>query len=124
MSNTSSSSPSSESLCAMLDYLQHEVQMAKTVEDINAILTVLKAMFTEPATVNAVCGLPNIRAEMRSNAPSQDYNVSTNVPISLISTFYELSDKLNHLQVEDPESFGNASRALSWLAGDRPRTTD
>ncbi len=66
--------------------------------------------------MNAVYGLPHLRAELRSPSDAQACNVATNVPMSLVSTFYDLSDKMNNLQVEDPETFQNASKALHWLA--------
>lgn len=110
---------SSGTLCAVLDYLQEEAQQAETSEDINAILDVLRAVLTEPQTVNTVYGLPNIRAEIQGMAPSpiaSPCNVSTNVPSSLVSTFYDLSCKMNQLHIEDPDTFENASKALHWLA--------
>jgi hypothetical protein len=116
MGNNLQTNLSSATLHAMLDYLQEEIQMAETVDDINAIFTMLKSMFTEPATINTVRGLPHIRAEVRNMSSNSPYNVATNVPHSLVSTFYDLSDKMNFLQTRDPEMFNNASKALNWLA--------
>jgi len=107
---------SQENFHAMLDYIQGEVEQAETAEQIADVLKVIKAMLTDKHPVNAVKGLPNIRAEYMMNQPVQAWNVSTNVPESLISTFYDLSDKMNKLQNEDPETFHNASNALHWLA--------
>jgi hypothetical protein len=105
---------SEDTMNHMLEYLHDEIRMAKSKEDICAILEIVKTMFSEPSTINTVKGLPSIRAEIR-RPPS--YNVATNVPKSLVATFYELSETLNQLQDEDPESFRNASKALNWLAG-------
>lgn len=116
MGNKLQTNLSSATLHAMLDYLQEEIQLAETADDINAIFTMLKSMFTEPATLNTVHGLPHIRAEIRNMSNHSRYNVSTNVPRSLVATFYDLSDKMNLLQTRDPETFNNASKALNWLA--------
>lgn len=115
---------SPETLYAMLDYLQDEVNSANSVDEITDVLTLFKTMFSEPLTVNTVRGLPNIRAEVRGRASANAYNVATNVPLSLVSTFYSLSDKMNKLQSDDPETFNNASKALHWLARREDRTTN
>jgi len=107
---------SQENFHAMLDYIQCEVEQAESAEQIADVLKIIKAMLTDKHPVNAVKGLPNVRAEYMMNQPVQAWNVSTNVPESLISTFYDLSDKMNKLQNEDPETFHNASNALHWLA--------
>jgi len=111
--STQSDQNTPEGLHAMLDYLQEEARNAETVEDLADVLKVVKAMMSEKAPINAVQGLPNIRAEV---TPLHDHNVSTTVPESLVSTFYDLSDRMNQLQSEDPETFSNASNALHWLA--------
>jgi len=100
----------------MLAYLEEEVEQAENAEQIADVLRVIKAMLTDKHPVNAVKGLANIRAEFMMNTPVRGWNVATNVPESLISTFYDLSDKMNKLQDEDPETFHNASNALHWLA--------
>ena len=111
---------SPETLHAMLDYMQDEINNASSADEITAVLTLFKTMFSEPLTVNTVRGLPNIRAEVQTHNP-QSYNVATNVPPSLVSTFYTLSDKMNLLQCQDPETFNNASKALLWLANGEDR---
>jgi len=104
-------------LNAMLEYLQDEAERVQTVDDFADLLQVAKAMLTECSPVNAVQGLPNIRAEvMPMGRSGQDVNFATWVPESLVSTFYDLSDRMNQLQVEDPETFDNAANALHWLA--------
>jgi len=116
MSISDNNQPSQASFHAMLDYIQAEVEQAESPEQIADVLNVIKTMLTEKQPVSAVQGLPNIRAEVMLNTPGQNCNVATNVPDSLITTFYDLSDKMNQLQDEDPETFENASKALSWLA--------
>ena len=116
MSTPENNKPSQANFHAMLDYIQAEVEQAESPEEIADVLKVIKTMLTENQTISAVKGLPNIRAEVMLNTPSQNCNVATNVPDSLITTFYDLSDKMNQLQVEDPETFDNASKALNWLA--------
>jgi len=103
-------------LNVMLAYLEEEVEQAESPEQIADVLKVIKTMLTETHPINTVMGLPNIRAEVMLNTPDQNCNVATKVPESLITTFYDLSDKMNQLQMEDPETFENASKALSWLA--------
>lgn len=103
-------------LNAMLDYLHDEATRAETPEDLADLLKVVKAMLSENAPVNAVQGLPNIRAEVMPYQPNGDANVTTKVPESLVTTFYDLSDKMNQLQDEDPETFANAANALHWIA--------
>lgn len=115
MSKTINETPNTN-LNVMLDYLEEEVEQAESPEQIADVLKVIKTMLTEKQPINAVTGLPNIRAEVMLNTPSTDCNVATNVPDSLITTFYDLSDKMNQLQDEDPETFDNASKALNWLA--------
>jgi len=113
MSIPDNNQPSHASFHAMLDYIQAEVEQAESPEQIADVLQVIKTMLTEKQPVSAVRGLPNIRAEV---TPQATCNLATNVPDSLISTFYDLSDKMNQLQEEDPETFVNASKALHWLA--------
>lgn len=108
--------PKSTNLNIMLTYLEEEVEQAESPEQIADVLKVIRAMLADKHPVNAVKGLPYIRAEFMMNAPVRGCNVSTNVPESLISTFYDLSDKMNKLQNEDPETFHNAANALHWLA--------
>jgi len=116
MSKTSHTHDSSDNLHIMLDYLRDEIEHAETAEEISDVLTTIKAVLTEAQPIQTVTGLPNIRAEVMLNTPSNDCNVATNVPDSLITTFYDLSDKMNQLQDEDPETFVNTSKALNWLA--------
>jgi|GEM_PF-1556102 len=108
---------SSESVHAMLEYLHIEAEQAETVEDLASVLNVIKTLLSEAQPMHAVQGLPNIRAEVMPFGQSRGgYNFASNVPETLISTFYDLSDRMNQLQVEDPETFVNASNALHWLA--------
>jgi len=116
MSKTNKTDISQRNIHTMLDYLHEEIVHAETVEDLTSLLTVIKAMMTEVRPINAVQGLPNIRAEVAPHASSGAWNVATTVPECLVSTFYDLSDKMNQLQCEDPETFHNASNALHWLA--------
>lgn len=103
-------------LHAMINYLRDEAMRAKTPDDVTDLLKVIQAMLEENATFNTVQGLSHIRAEVMPCGPNGDVNVTTKVPESLVSTFYDLSDKMNQLQDEDPETFANASNALHWLA--------
>jgi len=116
MSIADNNQPSQVNFHAMLDYIQAEVEQAESPEQIADVLKVIKTMLTETQPISTVMGLPNIRAEVMLNTPDQNCNVATKVPESLITTFYDLSDKMNQLQTEDPETFENASKALSWLA--------
>ena len=113
MFKTNKSDLSHENMHAMLDYLQGEIEQAETAEELSDVLNTIKTMLTETQTIQAVTGLPNIRAEV---TPQTTWNLATNVPESLVSTFYDLSDKMNMLQTEDPEMFDNAAKALHWLA--------
>jgi hypothetical protein len=100
----------------MFQYLQEEAEQAETAEDVANLLQLMKAILSETAPVNTVRGLPHIRAEVTSVQGIPDCNVATTVPECLVSTFYDLSDKMNRLQAEDPDTFANASNALHWLA--------
>jgi len=113
MSKTSHTHDSSDNLHIMLDYLRDEIEHAETAEELSDVLTTIKAMLTETQPIQAVTGLPNIRAEV---TPQTTCNLATNVPESLVSTFYDLSDKMNQLQTEDPGTFDNTAKALHWLA--------
>lgn len=118
MSKNLTKSPlTSESVHAMLDYLQVEAEQAQTMEELSSVLNVIKTMLTEAQPMHVIQGLPNLRAEvMPFGQTSGRYNFASNVPETLISTFYDLSDRMNQLQHEDPETFANASNALHWLA--------
>jgi len=116
MSISDNNQPSHVNFHAMLDYIQEEVEQAESPEQIADVLKVIKTMLTESHPISTVTGLPNIRAEVMLNTPNPHCNVATKVPDCLITTFYDLSDKMNQLQDEDPETFENASKALSWLA--------
>ena len=108
---------SKDALNAMLDYLHRETQQAKSIDELSDVLELASAIVTEIQTVEPVEGLPNVRvAYTPSSAQRDDANVTTNVPESLVSTFYDLSDKMNELQENDPETFKNAANALHWIA--------
>lgn len=102
------------SLLGLLSYIREEVEQAESVEDVDEVLLLLEAALKERKSVSPVKGLDHINVEYTT--PAQEFNVATNVPESLVSTFYDLSDKMNQLHVEDPETFTNASSALHWLA--------
>lgn len=112
-----STGASQEALHAMLDYLQRETQQAQTIEELSDVLDLASAIVAEMQTVDAVEGLDHIRVEYTpQDNKGRKVNVSTKVPESLVSTFYDLSDKMNQLHSNDPETFKNASTALHWLA--------
>lgn len=110
------SSMTTDSFRTMLAYIREEVEQAENIDEVSEILQLLETAVHEKQTASPVQGLKNINVEyVPSNAASQ-FNVATNVPESLVSTFYDLSDKMNQLQSDDPETFSNASTALHWLA--------
>ncbi len=111
-----SKSAISDSMLGMLSYIQEETQRAETIEEISDILRVLETALSEKPTINTVRGLDNIRVEFSHPEGASAPNLATTVPDCLVSTFYDLSDKMNQLQDEDPETFANASNALHWLA--------
>ncbi|MEG3617509.1 hypothetical protein V5T82_03480 [Magnetovibrio sp. PR-2] len=101
-------------LLGILAYIREEVERAETVGEINESLLLLETAMKESKSVSPIQGLPNINVEYTST--EAQFNVATNVPDCLVSTFYDLSEKMNQLQVDDPETFSNASTALHWLA--------
>lgn len=115
-------------LNAVLEYLSDEVENAETKEDLNAVLEIARNLLTPNGLRNTVQGLAHIRAEVDAtaildktapNAAAQDTYACTlqlEVPQILSNTFQDLSDRMNQLQNEDPETFANATSALSWLA--------
>ncbi|MCW8915829.1 MAG: hypothetical protein OQK24_08240 [Magnetovibrio sp.] len=111
-----SNSAISDSMLGMLSYIKEETQRAETIEEVSDILRLLETAISETPTVNTVHGLDNIRVEFTRPKGGSAPNLATTVPDCLVSTFYDLSDKMNQLQDEDPETFANASNALHWLA--------
>ena len=122
---------SADNIEAMLEYLFEQLEDAETKEDVHAVLELARQLLDRPATHKAVHGLQNIRAEydLPSTRPhTNDANalgahadkfsnvVNLEVPHILTSTFEALSERMKALQNQDPETFANASSALSWLA--------
>lgn len=117
-----------DNLNAVLEYLSDEVENAETKDDLNAVLAIARDLLTPNGMHNTVQGLEHIRAEVDAmailekaapNAVAQDTYACTlqlEVPHILSNTFQDLSDRMNQLQNEDPETFANATSALSWLA--------
>lgn len=114
------------SLESMLEYLSEEVETAHTKEDFLAILSVAREMLSPAPLRNAVTGLKNIRAEVDcrairgERAPQlstlEACTVHLDIPPILKDTFQALSRRMNTLQSEDPDTFVNATSALTWLA--------
>ena len=128
---------SAESLHAVLDYLHEEVQCAETEEDLRAVMEIARDLFAPSRVQSAVRGLGHIRAEFvrqqnpgqagdeQDTAAAQDVyacTVSLEVPTILSTMFHDLSERMNRLQCEDPETFANATSALQWLANGNIQT--
>ena len=110
---------SNATLNAMLDYLSQEIETAQTKEELQAVLSIAREMLAPPTQQNAVYGLQNIRAEVDRNAiarAGQECVVQLHIPHSLSETFHNLSTRMRTLQNEDPDTFANATNALTWLA--------
>lgn len=114
---------------AMLEYLFDQLDDAETKEDVHAVLELTRQLLEAPTTKSAVQGLDHVRVEYgpkappSSVAPRVDFDVehlsnvvNLEVPQILTNTFQALSERMKTLQSQDPETFANASSALSWLA--------
>jgi len=112
---------------AVLDYLAEEIESAGSKEDLLSVLSLTREIFQTSPMQNAVYGLENIRAEVDSNAIARDLSklectVQLDVPNILSTTFQDLSKRMRDLQSDDPETFVNATIALTWLAKDEIST--
>lgn len=112
---------SNASLHAMLDYLAEEVEGAESKEDLVSVLSLARELFHPSPMQNAVRGLNNIRAEVDHEAIARaqsklECTVHLEVPQILSTTFQDLSLRMRTLQSEDPDTFVNATSAMTWLA--------
>lgn len=122
---------SEANVAAMLEYLTEQLEDAETKEDIQAVLELARQLLDPPALHNAVHGLEHIRAEyaprpssaantepqiINTDAANLSNVINLEVPHILTNTFKALSDRMNTLQARDPETFANATSALTWLA--------
>ena len=113
---------SDANLDAMFEYLSEEIAAAKNKKDLDAILSLTRELFLPPPMQNAVRGLNNIRAEMgqrtaaKKTKPRIQCTVELEIPYILRATFNDLSARMRALQDADPETFSNATSALTWLA--------
>lgn len=119
---------SSASLDAMLEYMTEEVETAETKEELLFVLALARELITPKAMQNAVIGLDNIRAEVDPQAiakagAGKACTVELNVPQILSTTFLDLSERMLTLQNDDPDTFANATSALTWLASGAIRTS-
>lgn len=129
-------------LNAVLEYMSDEVEAAETKEELMFVLALARELLNPNSLQNAVIGLNNIRAEVdpqaianagskrdettQANAvldgPSLECTVQLDVPQILSSTFQQLSERMRSLQNDDPDTFANATSALTWLASGTIRT--
>jgi hypothetical protein len=113
------------------------------------VLALVRELFNPNSLQNAVVGLNNIRAEIdcqaiaKANAAAKrgktvqansipagptlagttrECTVQLDVPQILSSTFQQLSERMRTLQSDDPDTFANATSALTWLASGTIRT--
>lgn len=121
--------PSSlDNLDVLLTYLADEIEGAQSREDLEDVFSVVKGLFTPSSLQNTVLGLDHIRAEVDREAIARVSGINTRaveleVPEVLAEAFQDLAQHMRALQNDDTEAFGNASRALHWLAsGDRQPT--
>lgn len=116
---------------ATLEYLFEQLENADTKQDVHAVLELARQLLERPTTHKAVHGLQNVRVEydLPSSRPhTNDLHmidadedklsnvVNLEVPHILTHTFQALSERMKALQNQDPDTFANASSALSWLA--------
>lgn len=116
---------------AMFEYLTEQLEVAETKEDLHAIFELARQLLDTPSAFSAVQGLDHIRAEFgpapqppthgeARTAPHDPAKLSNvinlEVPHILTNTFKALSDRMKTLQEQDPDTFANATSALSWLA--------
>ncbi|HEY9163659.1 MAG TPA: hypothetical protein VIN57_03525 [Magnetovibrio sp.] len=114
-------SMTNESLHAMLDYLSDEIEVAESKEDLELVLKMARELFRPSSMQNTVRGLNHILAEVDTDAIARTASkhactVHLEVPHILSSTFQDLSERMNALQNDDPDTFANATSALTWLA--------
>ena len=107
---------STDRLMGMISYIRDEIDRAENMSDVNEILLLLDSLLNQQACISPIQGLQNIRVEYTASSTSKHFNVTTNVPKSLVPTFYALSDRMNQLQIDDPVTFSNAASALFWIA--------
>lgn len=112
---------SNANIHAVLDYLAEEIESAENKDDLLSVLSLTRELFLTSPMQNAVYGLENIRAEVDSKAIARDQSmlqctVQLEVPHILSTTFQDLSKRMRELQSDDPETFANATSALTWLA--------
>lgn len=112
---------SNANIHAVLDYLTEEIKSAGSKEDLLSVLSLTRELFETPPMQNAVYGLENIRAEVDRKAIAHDQSklectLQLEVPNILSETFQDLSKRMRELQSDDPETFINATSALTWLA--------
>ena len=105
----------------VLDYLAEQIESAENKADLVSALSLTRELFSPSPMQNAVYGLPNIRAEVDSDAITRDQpapkcTVQFEVPQVLSTAFQDLSERMCILQDEDPDTFANAANALNWLA--------
>ena len=135
-------------LDAVLEYMSDEVEAAETKEDLMYVLALARELINPNSMQNAVVGLHNIRAEVDRHAianaetestgpkraiskrtqstlagAKQECTVQLDIPQILSSTFQQLSERMRTLQNDDPDTFANATNALTWLASGTIRTT-
>lgn len=134
-------------LDAVLEYMSDEVEAAETKEDLMYVLALARELINPNSMQNAVVGLNNIRADVDRHAianaksestgskqarskragptlarSTQECTVQLDVPQILSSTFQQLSERMRTLQNDDPDTFANATSALTWLANGTIRT--
>ena len=133
---------SDTALDAVLEYMSDEVQSAESKEDLMYVLALARELINPNSMQNAVVGLNNIRADVDRHAianaqseltgskqarskqagATQECTVQLDVPQILSSTFKQLSERMRTLQNDDPDTFVNATSALTWLANGTIRT--
>lgn len=109
---------------AVLDYLSEEIEIAESKEDLEAVLKLAREMLAPSPMQNVVQGLGHLRAEVdhsaiaraQSGTAGPECTVQLAVPQILSETFQDLSTRMRTLQNEDPDTFANATSALTWLA--------
>jgi hypothetical protein len=71
---------------------------------------------SETVQANSIPTGPTLAGETR------ECTVQLDVPQILSSTFQQLSERMRTLQSDDPDTFANATSALTWLASGTIRT--
>jgi len=106
---------------AVLDYLSEEIEIAESKEDLEAVLKLAREMLAPSPMQNVIRGFEHLRAEIDPSAITRaqskmECTVQLAVPQILSETFQDLSTRMRTLQAEDPDTFANATSALTWLA--------